>query len=513
MVAYNRSRSRQDLNTVQTLSYGSSTSIKRVSPYIGGSNYVDIVPGSPKLQWSLNIATLPQTIEILGVSIPLAGVATVSQSYLGSTYYRYDHNALASRVLSYSSQITLVAEPLLRAQYEASFTSNITTRVLDSSISMNDVVTPRFHEASRSGSTFFSPMTYEGSAVSAGNGFVYTTPITVSISTPVFSGSGSPLPNATLVMSLSISANACSRLAFGLTDSVITTFKSAVFGSNSYIDGQPAINEAFAKMHEAEFDLPLLLLEANKTISHLALTMKRVASLVKSLKRGTFVAKGKKLVKKATSDLPTTSKEFSKLWLEARYAWRPLLIDAESAIRYFFKGSSMSPRRTFRGMRKELVTDSVNFSVTSSGYSYNFVGDLITDKTVRAGVLTEIDIGLERLRDIGAFNHIGTAWELIPYSFVVDWFIDVKGILSSLNVNPGVKQLGSWATYTTEKQFSGVVNITHTSSGQMKSVNFSQKAVYKKRDVAVSTNFINLDINLDIYKLTDALALLRMLRR
>jgi hypothetical protein len=495
------------------LKYGTSSSVKKVSPYLGGSDFVDIVPGSPKRQWSLNVATLAQEIHVLGVVIPLAGVATVSTVYNGSTYYRYDHASLASRVASFNTEIATAAAPLLLAAHEIDFTSSVTTRVLQSDRSMSDVVTPRFREGSRNGSVFFSPMTSEAYSVAASNSFLYTTPVTVVVGSASFSASGGGVPAANLLMSLSISSNSCARVAFGLTDSVITNFKSTIFGSTTHLDGQPAINQAFSSMHEAEFDLPLLLAEGRKTVAHLALTAQRLAKLVKSLKNGTFILGSKKVLSKAIKDLPTSSKEFSKLWLEARYAWRPLLMDAESAIRYFSKESSMSPRRTFRGGQYDLQTLGVNQTFTESGFSYKFIGDLTVDKSVRAGVLTEIDLGLESLRELGAFNQFGTAWELVPFSFVVDWFIDVKGILSTLNVNPCIKALGSWATYTTEKQFSGVVEITHTSSGQKRSVNFSLKTRSCKRDVNVSTNFINLDVNLDVYKLTDALALLRMLRR
>lgn len=506
MVQYTRSRSRQDLDTLYTVKYGTSTS-KNLG---GGTNIAITSIGNGTGQWKTNPSLLPLGCTIEGVTIPFAGVSVVSSSFSGTTYYRYDNTGLASRVNSYSLAICVASVARATSLHEAAFTLTLTGRSLSSSVNMSDVVTPKFQEISRNGGVVMSPLTSEKYAVNADKGETWTTPVTVSFTCTAFSATGTA-PNSNLVYSISWTSAAATKYGFVLTDSILNSFKASQL-SLSHVDGAPAINMAYSKMSQAELDLPLMLAEANKTISLLALTAMRLAKLVKGVKKQAAQLAAGKFPNVSWKDIPTSTKEFSSLWLEYRYGWRPLLMDLTKAVEYLKKSPALTPRRTFRGFNEDLSDTSIDWTTSEGGFSYRFVGSITTDRIARAGVLTEIDLGLETLRDLGGFNMAGTAWELIPYSFVVDWFIDVKGILASMNPNPAVKPLGSWCTYTSEKKFSGVVHVTHTASGQTKSLNYSAIVRKQLRDVGVVTNYINLDVNLDIYKLIDAAALLRMLR-
>lgn len=45
---------------------------------------------------------------------------------------------------------------------------------------------------------------------------------------------------------------------------------------------------------------------------------------------------------------------------------------------------------------------------------------------------------LQDLNQLGLTNPVEVVWELVPYSFVVDWFLDVGGWVSSLSAAVGV---------------------------------------------------------------------------
>jgi hypothetical protein len=50
-----------------------------------------------------------------------------------------------------------------------------------------------------------------------------------------------------------------------------------------------------------------------------------------------------------------------------------------------------------------------------------------------------------RLRDIPA-----TLWEVVPYSFVVDWFFNVGDWIQAFTPAPGITPLRNWATVITQ---------------------------------------------------------------
>lgn len=75
----------------------------------------------------------------------------------------------------------------------------------------------------------------------------------------------------------------------------------------------------------------------------------------------------------------------------------------------------------------------------------------------------EIDsAGLAWTSDHGLTNPLSLVWELTPYSFVVDWFVDVGSFLQSLDLPAIVKRS---VVYTTEKQRSFVYGVTRGQAG------------------------------------------------
>lgn len=83
--------------------------------------------------------------------------------------------------------------------------------------------------------------------------------------------------------------------------------------------------------------------------------------------------------------------------------------------------------------------DSNNYQVLTAGHSVSSQGARgRISRTNRIKIaLNTVDLRLytlsERLRDIGGFPSIDNLWDLVPYSFVVDWFINVGDMLESLD--------------------------------------------------------------------------------
>lgn len=491
-MAYNRTRSRNHADDFIVLQKGtipSTTNLVNAS----ANCIMDRVNGS--LDTSLNFD---------GFVVPLAGLTV----YTNGTRKYYSISDVQNRIKSYAPQLIAHYSEALNTARSAYLQSSPPFLRMKGGDTMSDVVTPEYKRLSRAGFIVNTPMTRLTSFAHShpDNSGTFQEP---SMANQHFDSGGSPWNN-TMVYAFKFSIRqGVAAFANGIPRSVFDTFVSQF--SHELLDIEVPVNKAFQKCYDAEADVALALAEANKTISHLALTASRIAKLAKAIKSGQFVNLAPKAFAKWKKDGPiaTSSSIFMDAWLEARYAWRPLIMDIQAINKYLNKPSATTPRRTFRAFENVDDDQEIDQTISSDGYSCRFVGTLSSSRSVRAGCLTEIDLGLAAYRDLGFLNPAGLVWELIPYSFVVDWFVNVKGILSHLNPDSGIKILSSWATQLSEINFIGNVTVTDLSNSVQKSIPFRYSTGLKVRNVDVSPSFINLDINLDVYKLVDAVALLR----
>lgn len=136
-------------------------------------------------------------------------------------------------------------------------------------------------------------------------------------------------------------------------------------------------------------------------------------------------------------------KSAAKRWLEYQYGILPLLSDlhgfAEQLNKklidgtYVYVRASMSEeiRNTSVGPNTSYPTIPCPISkITSSRYSVRGVARF----KIQAAWLKE-------LSEVGITNPIYAAWELMPYSFVIDWLFNVGEYLSSLDALNGVSDL------------------------------------------------------------------------
>jgi hypothetical protein len=121
-----------------------------------------------------------------------------------------------------------------------------------------------------------------------------------------------------------------------------------------------------------------------------------------------------------------TLRKSAKLWLEGRYGWRTLvydLVDLHKAIEEFDSKRSRYSQRV--GHTDREVSTSNNIFGSSQ---LTWTHDIVNIKTVsRRGAVTA-DIMPPRFR----FNPIVTTWEVIPFSFVVDWLLTVGSSLEAM---------------------------------------------------------------------------------
>lgn len=120
-------------------------------------------------------------------------------------------------------------------------------------------------------------------------------------------------------------------------------------------------------------------------------------------------------------------------WLELQYGWRPLLSDVYGAASALENRPKSDWRVTAKATRSHKMT----------GYAEGFGFDAYACRARGlASVFTRLDMlpqneALISLASLGVTNPLSVAWELVPYSFVVDWAIPIGGFLDSLDATLG----------------------------------------------------------------------------
>lgn len=151
-------------------------------------------------------------------------------------------------------------------------------------------------------------------------------------------------------------------------------------------------------------------------------------------------------------------REAKNRYLEYRYGLRPIVFDVKNildAAVATYKGKR-SPRQTFRGNSStsstRLVPLSWSYVNSYSGANvfYEGMAKLATKASARAGVLTNVSPVRNISSTWGLDDFLESTWELIPFSFIIDWFINVGQSIAALTPELGIAQLASWVTVKTE---------------------------------------------------------------
>lgn len=209
------------------------------------------------------------------------------------------------------------------------------------------------------------------------------------------------------------------------------SWDSRTFSSDADLSAAGKLTERFGTFGE---DLATL----NQTGNMIGKRARQIGQMGYNLAHGNWLGLEKQVgsLPKKLHHIPA-SKRLANGWLELQFGWLPLLEDAFNAIdayRYSAENGQqieaygMAGDRRLRSDRTDSMARNDRFSSYSGNASVKYYG-------------TVSNSSLLTLNQLGLANPLKLAWDLLPYSFVIDWFLPVGQILAYLSKGLGLTDL------------------------------------------------------------------------
>jgi hypothetical protein len=234
-----------------------------------------------------------------------------------------------------------------------------------------------------------------------------------------------------------------------------TTMEYGDWGGNSFAPGKNAsdsdylsnksLNKLLGKAKDQSVNLGWAVGEGRQTLNLFADNAKKIAGAARTLRQGNLVGAAAILTGAQPREFIRGERSFKKdlrrnapvalanRWLELQYGWLPLLSDIYGSFEYLTNKLYKAPRlkeTAFAHIERneENISEFADFRVVTS---------VETTHTVR-WVLYYTQSGNHDLSALGLTNPLSIAWEVTPWSFVVDWALPIGTYLNNLDAFDGL---------------------------------------------------------------------------
>lgn len=181
-----------------------------------------------------------------------------------------------------------------------------------------------------------------------------------------------------------------------------------------------ALAGLYSRVNEEGPNLALIAAESGKTMTMLYSIFTAGVSLMRSLKRLDLDGARRVIVGNSNQDL-------ANRWLAFQYGVKPLISDAADIMDEL--GRSAKAWRKYTSPRSDSVKTTTTASAAAASKS---TFEFTIDMTVKYSVLLDTNVSIgSSLNRYGFGNAPGLVWELIPFSFVIDWFLPIGNYLNS----------------------------------------------------------------------------------
>jgi len=239
-----------------------------------------------------------------------------------------------------------------------------------------------------------------------------------------------------------------------------------IIGANPWTNNHQLalMNKLAVKIKGSDFQLGTFIATGSQAVQQTVSTIRAIGMSVNRLRKldisGALTAlgqtPGQRRVKEIGSHL--RAGDISGAWLAMQYGWLPTLSDIFSA----WKGYEVRCSPT----RKMSFTATL---MAAKAYNGSSAPSLYTCDSVRA-VSRRVTVELRELptpgRVLGLTDPLSIAWEVTPWSFVVDWFLPIGSYLEALNFIPSLSGASGQTTIKdrTLSAFANANNVAYAGS-------------------------------------------------
>lgn len=270
------------------------------------------------------------------------------------------------------------------------------------------------------------------------------------------------------------------------------------------------LQEAVAKAKTAAWDIWTFMEEADKTHELVSKAHRRAFSRAYDI----ATARGPGRAVK-------TAAQFASAWMEYRYGWRVLMYDLEGA-QDAVRRLQEEKIRLDRFTSHESIEDRVDWEPAQSFQiptGYAGISELVPDLNRWRTRRLDVRAGAGVLQ-LGNFpftvNPLLTGWELVPFSFIVDWFVDVGSVIAAHTPSFGRRLEYMWISTKQVNTITSTVSwqprpSTHPWVQYLGNTGFSRdshtQTIYKRWPVAKVPFSLDFNPQLDLSKFTDLASL------
>lgn len=223
-----------------------------------------------------------------------------------------------------------------------------------------------------------------------------------------------------------------------VTDSSVQNLANAAMNSS-----RSKLNGLVRNQYYSTFET---VYEGRKTKEMVAKAATTIYQAFTDVRRGNFLRAAKRLGLSETPKGVKGGRKAGNNWLEYRYGWTPLYSTVFGEMkRKFDHMRNKEPVLVRSAVSDTYYTTKVDFGTPSTNGELEFVGLSFRGKrTVKYSISCRsvaaykvVNTGLANYTEIGLTNPALVAWELVPLSFVADWFVNVSDVLEQMDAWAG----------------------------------------------------------------------------
>lgn len=224
--------------------------------------------------------------------------------------------------------------------------------------------------------------------------------------------------------------------------SAVSPWNASSFDTEIQVMKDTVDINARAKMNGASMYTGEQLKDASSTLGMLKRPLRSATELLLRMEKRRDVLRKTRSFMKATADT----------WLEYRFGWRPLIMDIDTIMST--ANAKLPPlqvsRRVVRSGAKRSYSETR--PATGSHPRFGVIGTAVFKRDIRvsAGIIYRYDNGGTRGWDkvMGTRSNdlAATAWEMLPYSWVVDRFVGIGSWIQAVSTDVKVTVEGAWIT-------------------------------------------------------------------